>query len=51
MTYSIIVSSSVEQQLDDLPGKLRLRVLTAIAQLAIKDQELLILVSEVYRDL
>ncbi len=34
MTYSIVVSNSVEQQLDDLPEKLRLLVLTAIAELA-----------------
>ncbi len=34
MTYSVIVSSKVEKQLDDLPEKLRLRILTAIAQLA-----------------
>ena len=34
MTYSVIVTSVVEKQLDNLPEKLRLRVLTAIAQLA-----------------
>jgi mRNA interferase RelE/StbE len=34
MTYTVIVSSNVEKQLDDLPEKLRLRVLTAIDQLA-----------------
>jgi mRNA interferase RelE/StbE len=34
VTYSIIVSNSVEEQLDDIPEKLRLRVLKAIAQLA-----------------
>ena len=34
MTYSVVVSNNVEKQLDDLPEKLRLRVLTVIAQLS-----------------
>jgi mRNA interferase RelE/StbE len=34
MTYLVIVASTVEKQLDELPEKLKLRVLTTIAQLA-----------------
>ena len=34
MTYSVVVSNNVEKQLDNLPEKLRLRVLTVIAQLS-----------------
>ncbi|MEB3295845.1 MAG: type II toxin-antitoxin system RelE/ParE family toxin [Synechococcales bacterium] len=34
MSYTVIISRTVEKQLDALPEKLRLQVLTAIAQLA-----------------
>ena len=34
MTYSVIVVNTVEKQLDELPEKMKLRVLETIAELA-----------------